>query len=129
MSENTGPNRESLRRLAGELPGIVAHKQKQIHRELTTKYRKICKVCMEGFDKAQTEIDAPMEPGICKNCTKMLKDHIAVVWNLKYAFLKPMDGKNQDLVGQIVNVTEPVMKEIEKQHETFTRNAQNNQTN
>lgn len=124
MSENTGPNPESLRRLAGQLPGIVeSRKRKAQQTQTETRFRKYCMVCMKGFDKAETDIEAPAEKGICKDCTTMLKDHFAVVCNLEYAFLKPVDGKYQDLVGKIIPFSSKNFEEIKKHHETRQRDA------
>ena len=127
-NERRGPSLENLQKLSEALPGYVETIQSKVETERATLFRKICKICCVGFDKAHIIVDTPAEPGICKECQKQLDDGcFAVVWNLEYAFLRPMDGKNQDMAGQIHPVGRVTMEKIKElgEQQVKQRDAEN----
>lgn len=126
----TGPDRETLKNLAGMLPSFVQGMEKkralgkgkavQIPRPT-----KVCKVCGLLFDKVMAAPSKEMDihPTYCDRCDKELKSGCtAIVCGDLFAFVT--SSKLMDKAGEVMHVSPNVMEAISKQYAVKKRESE-----
>jgi hypothetical protein len=114
------PDRDNLKRLFKQLPGLVKLRQKAAAKHATkaTLPRQFCVICAKLFDLVYRDKNEEVKKGICPDCKQQLDDgcFVAVgsVDDKRFAFLMPNE-KQKDMAGKIVPVDKETMDLIFKQ--------------
>jgi hypothetical protein len=123
INSDGAPNRDNLRRLFKQLPGMVKLQKKSAakHALKATLPRQFCAICAKPFDLVYRDKGEQLKKGICPDCKQQLDDgcFVAVgsVDDKRFAFLKPNE-KQQDMAGKIVPVDKETMDMIFKQKDS-----------
>lgn len=122
-----GPDRNTLRQLAGMLPSFMkglAHK-KSVGRGKpvpTPKATKLCPICADGYEKKNLPPQDNTSPDIvnCPKCQAQLDaGSAAFVCGDWYVFA--MSPRLSDMVGKIVHVSPHVMEALKKEFDAKPR--------
>ena len=114
-----GPDKETLRQLAGMLPSVIEHAEnkrilKTGSRSLSHPHR-VCVICLKTFDFKRVAPEK-IERSVCEICNiSLVEGYTAIICDDKYAFVR--SEALADLAGKIVSVTGPQMARIEEKHQ------------
>ena len=125
--ERKGPDRQTLRKLAGMMPSFIQHQEQKRKTRAgtvrrTMRPRKLCSICARLFDYVETTEEISMGAGHCELCAAKLKEgYTALVCADRFAFVK--SDRLKDLAGTVEQVSPEVMAEVEKHYVSEWRQA------